>query len=75
MFQIGFWECVVVALVALWVLGPDQLPTVAHLAGRYCARLKKAMLSLKADFQEAKEVSQTTLTSGEKNTPPKTDEE
>lgn len=63
MFQIGFWECVVVALVALCVLGPEQLPTVAHMAGRYCAKLKKALLSVKAEFQEVKSLAQSSSSS------------
>ena len=62
MFQIGFWECVVVALVALCVFGPEQLPTIATMAGRYLGRFKKALNSFKTEFQEI---------SNEKNSLPK----
>jgi Sec-independent protein translocase protein TatA len=34
MFEIGFGECVVVLLVALFVLGPKQLTTVAERFGK-----------------------------------------
>lgn len=41
MFDIGFSELVVVALVALFVLGPKRLPEVARAAGRWAARLRR----------------------------------
>lgn len=51
MFQIGFWELVVVGVVALWVLGPEKLPAFARLAGRFFARAKQTYLSLKREFE------------------------
>lgn len=50
MFQIGFWELVVVAVVALWAFGPDKLPAVARIAGRFMTRAKHSFLSLKQEF-------------------------
>jgi len=40
-FDIAFSELVVVALVALIVLGPKRLPEVARTAGRWAARLRR----------------------------------
>lgn len=50
MFQIGFWECVVVVIVAVFVLGPERLPAVARMAGRYYQRLKHLAYSVKHEF-------------------------
>ncbi len=52
MFQIGFGEVVVVGIVALFVLGPERLPTVARIAARWLNRGKNALASLKQEFDE-----------------------
>lgn len=41
MFDIGFLELVVVAVVALLVLGPEQLPTAARKAGLWLGRIRR----------------------------------
>ena len=50
--QIGFGELIVVVVVAFWVLGPEKLPVVARMAGRYWSRAKHSYLSLKNEFQQ-----------------------
>lgn len=35
MFDIGFWELVVIAVVALLVVGPERLPQLARDASRW----------------------------------------
>lgn len=50
MFQIGFWELVVVFIVALTVLGPERLPAVARVLGRWILRAKQTYLSLKNEI-------------------------
>ncbi|MBI4357028.1 MAG: twin-arginine translocase subunit TatB [Gammaproteobacteria bacterium] len=54
MFDIGFWELIVVGIVALVVIGPRQLPSVARSVGVFIARLQKSIQKTKNDF--AKEV-------------------
>ena len=34
MFQVGFWECMVVLVVALLVVNPKDLPGIAQRLGR-----------------------------------------
>jgi Sec-independent protein translocase protein TatA len=34
MFQVGFWECMVVLVVALLVVDPAELPKLAQRLGR-----------------------------------------
>ena len=50
MFQIGFGECVVVCIVALWALGPERLPAVARVCGRHLFQFKNTLLGLKQEF-------------------------
>lgn len=41
MFDIGFTELLVIALVALLVLGPERLPKVARIVGHWTGRAQK----------------------------------
>ncbi|MBK8971966.1 MAG: twin-arginine translocase subunit TatB [Hahellaceae bacterium] len=41
MFDIGFLELVLVAVVALLVLGPERLPTAARKAGLWLGRVRR----------------------------------
>jgi len=52
MFEIGFWELVVVGIVALWVLGPERLPAVARVCGRWLLRAKHSYQTVKNEFTE-----------------------
>lgn len=50
MFDIGFSELVVIALVALIVIGPERLPRVARTAGHLLGRLQRYVSDVKADI-------------------------
>ena len=41
MFDIGFWELVVIAIIALLVIGPERLPGFAHDIGIWLGKLKR----------------------------------
>jgi len=49
MFDIGFWELTVVAVVALLVIGPDKLPEVARTAGTWVGRARRFIAQVKDD--------------------------
>ncbi len=51
MFDLGFAEMVVIAIVALLVIGPERLPTVARKAGVYFAKLRRFVTNVKADVE------------------------
>ena len=51
MFDIGFSELMVIAAVALVVIGPERLPGVARTAGALFGRAKRYVNALKADIQ------------------------
>jgi Tat protein translocase TatB subunit len=40
MFDVGFWELVVVFVLGLLVLGPERLPRVARSVGQWIAQAK-----------------------------------
>ena len=50
MFDIGFSELVVIAIVALVVIGPERLPKVARTAGHLLGRLQRYVNDVKSDI-------------------------
>ena len=50
MFDIGFSELVLIAIVALVVVGPERLPRVARTAGLLLGRLQRYVGDIKADI-------------------------
>lgn len=50
MFDIGFSELVVIALVGLIVIGPERMPKVARTVGHLLGRLQRYVADVKADI-------------------------
>ena len=50
MFDIGFPELVMVAVIALLVIGPDKLPGVARTAGKWVGRARRFVGDVKTDI-------------------------
>lgn len=50
MFDVGFSEMIVIAIVALVVIGPERLPKVARTAGHLLGRLQRYVSTVKADI-------------------------
>jgi sec-independent protein translocase protein TatB len=51
MFEIGFSELVMVALVSLLVIGPERLPKAARIAGYWLGKSRAMINSVKAEIQ------------------------
>lgn len=51
MFDIGFSELLLVALVALLVLGPERLPGAARTAGLWIGRLRRSFAALRSEVE------------------------
>ena len=52
MFDIGFWELALIAVVALLVVGPERLPRLARTAGLWLGRARRFVGSVKADIEQ-----------------------
>ena len=58
MFDIGFSEMIVIAVIALVVLGPEKLPRVARTAGHLLGRMQRYVNDVKADINREVELDE-----------------
>ena len=58
MFDIGFSELMVIAVVALVVIGPERLPAVARTLGHLFGRLQRYVNDVKADISREIELDE-----------------
>ncbi len=58
MFDIGFSEIVVIAVVALIVIGPEKLPKTARTLGVLFGRLQRYVSDVKADINREMELDE-----------------
>jgi len=50
MFDVGFFELLMIAVVALLVVGPERLPKLARTAGMWLGRGRRFLNSVKQDI-------------------------
>lgn len=58
MFDIGFSEMAIIAVVALIVLGPERLPKVAKQAGEWIGKLRRYVDDVKSDINRQMELEE-----------------
>jgi sec-independent protein translocase protein TatB len=58
MFDIGFSELLLIAIVALIVIGPQQLPRVARTLGHLFGRMQRYVNDVKADITREMELQE-----------------
>jgi sec-independent protein translocase protein TatB len=51
MFDMGFWELMVIGVVALVVIGPERLPKVARIAGLWLGRARRTLSSVQDEIR------------------------
>lgn len=51
MFDFGFWELAIVMVVALLVVGPERLPSLAGQIGEWVGKAKRMMASVRSDIE------------------------
>lgn len=51
MFDVAFSELVVIAVIALVIIGPEKLPRVARTLGAITGRLQRYVSTIKADVE------------------------
>lgn len=49
MFDIGFWELALIAVVAMIVVGPERLPGLARTAGLWLGKARRMVADVKAE--------------------------
>jgi len=49
MFDIGFWELCLIAVIALLVFGPEKLPGIARNAGLWIGKARRFITTVKQD--------------------------
>lgn len=52
MFDIGFWELLLVAVITLIVVGPDKLPGLVRTVGVWVGRIRHFANSVKTEFED-----------------------
>jgi sec-independent protein translocase protein TatB len=58
MFDISFFELMMIGVVALMVLGPERLPKVARTVGQWVSRAQRYVNEVKADITREVDLSQ-----------------
>jgi sec-independent protein translocase protein TatB len=58
MFDLAFTEMMIIALVALIVIGPERLPKVARTVGHMLGRLQRYVSDVKADINREMELDE-----------------
>jgi sec-independent protein translocase protein TatB len=58
MFDIGFSEFMIIAVVALIVIGPERLPKVARTLGHLFGRMQRYVNDIKADISREMELDE-----------------
>jgi sec-independent protein translocase protein TatB len=51
MFDIGFWELIIIAVVALLVVGPERLPSFAREAGKWFGKFRGFVNAARHEFE------------------------
>lgn len=50
MFDIGFWELLLISVVALLVVGPERLPRMVRVAGLWLGRANASLQSIRGEI-------------------------
>ena len=52
MFDIGFWELVMIGTITLLVVGPDRLPAFAQQAGKWLGKFRRLINNLQRELKQ-----------------------
>ena len=51
MFDLSFWEILVIGIIAVIVVGPERLPGMAYSAGKWLTKIKRFIANAKAEVE------------------------
>ena len=66
MFDVGFWELVILFGLGLMVLGPERMPKVAAKVGRWAGQAKRMASNLKDQMRDEIEPFESSMRSMDK---------
>jgi len=69
MFNVGGPEIVVILLVALMILGPDQLPKAMRTFGNVTSEIRKVTGGIQAEIQKAMDATETSGPTSDRPSP------
>lgn len=52
MFDVGFWELVLVGVVGLVVIGPERLPGVVRVTGFWLGKARRTIATVKQEIKD-----------------------
>lgn len=52
MFDLGFWELLLIGVVALLVVGPERLPALASTVGQWVGRMRRFVNHMRHEIQQ-----------------------
>ena len=58
MFDVGFWEIAIIALIALIILGPERLPRAARTVGLWVGKARRTLSEVKRDIDRELDASE-----------------
>lgn len=58
MFDVGFWEILLILILALVVIGPERLPGAARTAGLWVGKARRYIEGVKSDVEQEFDVSE-----------------
>ena len=58
MFDVGFWEILLILILALIVIGPERLPGAARTAGLWVGKARRYIEGVKSDVEQEFDVSE-----------------
>ena len=58
MFDIGFWELTIIAIIGLIVIGPERLPKFAHDAGSFINKIRNFVHNAKDELEKELQLKQ-----------------
>ena len=57
MFDVGFWEIAIIALIGLLILGPERLPRAARSIGLWVGKARRMLAEVKRDIDRELDAS------------------
>lgn len=58
MFDVGFWEIILIVVLALIVIGPERLPGAARTAGLWVGRARRYVEGVKSEVEQEFDVAE-----------------